>query len=95
MNYFVLGDDGEWDGPLSVRTLHDRTATGQLQPYMMIREGDDATPYAAALHPNLAFPAQAPVEDLPPVIAPELRNPPIRDERLRRFSWGAFAFTWL
>jgi hypothetical protein len=95
MNYFVLGDDGEWDGPLSVETLHDRTATGQLQPNMMIREGDDATPYAAALHPNLAFPAQAPVEDLPPVIAPELRNPPIRDERLRRFSWGAFAFTWL
>ncbi len=95
MKYWVKESSGEWTGPVSLETLQSWIDTGQLQPYMLIREGEDASANAAGLHPVLTFPDRELIEELPPVIAPEHRDPPIRDERLRRFSWGAFAFTWL
>jgi hypothetical protein len=87
----VKESSGEWTGPVSLETLQMWVGSGKLQPDVLLREDGKSSFAAAYLHPNLYFPNRSSRAGSPAVP----RDPPIRDERLRRFSWSAFTFTWL
>lgn len=93
MTYWVKSASGDWEGPVTIEVLQGWIGTGQLQRDTLVRKDGEDTMEAAFLNPFLRFPKGPP---RPASVAEAVvRNPAIRDERLRRFSWSAFTFTWL